>query len=319
MHEQVLGRRLPLNGAGVCGAALADLGLPVELLRGFALLARAAGLLGQLAEERRRPIGMDAYLTVDRNAVYVDPDRQAGRLTHPEQEHAMATVAAVIASTHHPFYYRASTATGDEPAAVRRRVGREDRGLPGDADQGPAGRAGDGGQRPLPPALARQHAAVPGRQGAVLRRQLVQRGARVRAAADDACRARRSCPRTSCATGWTPASTSPSATNCGSTTASPARSSPCARRPTCRSCRSTRTSSRRRCRSRSGSSSSAGRSGSWSRRGRRTSGSRSSAPGTCRWSSADRASSASTVPTRSSTARPSTGSRAATSRGAWPR
>ena len=74
VHEQVLGRRLPLNGAGVCGAALADLGLPVELLRGFALLARAAGLLGQIAEERRRPIGMDAYLTIDRNAVYVNPD-----------------------------------------------------------------------------------------------------------------------------------------------------------------------------------------------------------------------------------------------------
>ncbi len=73
-HEQVLGRRLPLNGAGVCGAALADLGLPVDLLRGFALLARAAGLLGQIAEERRRPIGMDAYLTIDRNAVYVNPD-----------------------------------------------------------------------------------------------------------------------------------------------------------------------------------------------------------------------------------------------------
>jgi citrate synthase len=82
VHEQVLGRRLPLNGAGVCGAALADLGLPVELLRGFALLARAAGLLGQIAEERRRPIGMDAYLAVDRNAVYVDPatgDPTAGR------------------------------------------------------------------------------------------------------------------------------------------------------------------------------------------------------------------------------------------------
>lgn len=72
-HEEALGRRLPLNGAGVCGAALADLGLPVELLRGFALLARTAGLLGQLAEEQRRPIGMDAYLAVDRHAVYVDP------------------------------------------------------------------------------------------------------------------------------------------------------------------------------------------------------------------------------------------------------
>jgi citrate synthase len=73
MSEKALGRKLPLNGAGVCGAALADLGLPPELLRGFALLARAAGLLGQIAEERRNPIGMDVYMTVDRNAVYVDP------------------------------------------------------------------------------------------------------------------------------------------------------------------------------------------------------------------------------------------------------
>jgi citrate synthase len=70
VHADVLGRRLPLNGAGVCGAALADLGLPTDLLRGFALLARAAGLLGQLAEERRRPIAMDIYKAVDRNAVY---------------------------------------------------------------------------------------------------------------------------------------------------------------------------------------------------------------------------------------------------------
>ena len=70
----MLGRTLPLNGAGVCGAALADLGFPVEMLRGFALLARAAGLLGQIAEERRRPIGMDVYMNVDRNAVYVPGD-----------------------------------------------------------------------------------------------------------------------------------------------------------------------------------------------------------------------------------------------------
>jgi len=73
VHPGVLGRTLPLNGAGTCGAALADLGLPPELLRGFALLARTAGLLGQLAEERRRPLGMDMYLTVDRNAVYLPP------------------------------------------------------------------------------------------------------------------------------------------------------------------------------------------------------------------------------------------------------
>jgi citrate synthase len=73
VHPEILGRSLPLNGAGVCGAALADLGLPVDLLRGFALLARTAGLLGHLAEERRRPIGMDVYLAVDRNARYEPP------------------------------------------------------------------------------------------------------------------------------------------------------------------------------------------------------------------------------------------------------
>ncbi|MEU7874686.1 citryl-CoA lyase [Dactylosporangium sp. NPDC049140] len=70
VHPAVLGRTLPLNGAGVCGAALADLGLPVEMLRGFALLARAAGLLGHLAEERRTNLGLEIYKTVDRNAKY---------------------------------------------------------------------------------------------------------------------------------------------------------------------------------------------------------------------------------------------------------
>ena len=77
VHPQVLGRTLPLNGAGACGAALADLGLPLELLRGFALLARTAGLLGQLAEEQRRPVGMDVYLTVEHHADYQPPDPAA--------------------------------------------------------------------------------------------------------------------------------------------------------------------------------------------------------------------------------------------------
>ena len=70
VHPEILGRKLPLNGAGVAGAALADIGLPPELLRGVALLARAAGLLGHIAEELRRPIAPDIYMTIDRNAVY---------------------------------------------------------------------------------------------------------------------------------------------------------------------------------------------------------------------------------------------------------
>ena len=73
VHPDILGRRLPLNGAGVCGAVLADLGLPVDMLRGFALLARTAGLLGHLAEEQRSPIGPELYHQVDRATRYEPP------------------------------------------------------------------------------------------------------------------------------------------------------------------------------------------------------------------------------------------------------
>ena len=73
VHPQVLGKTLPLNGAGVCGAALADLGLPMPLLRAFALLARTAGLIGQLAEELRHPMANDVFLSVDLNNEPVPP------------------------------------------------------------------------------------------------------------------------------------------------------------------------------------------------------------------------------------------------------
>jgi citrate synthase len=73
VHAHVLGRTLPLNGAGVCGAALADLGFPAEILRGFALLARTAGLLGHLAEELRRPVGLRIHADVERSISYDAP------------------------------------------------------------------------------------------------------------------------------------------------------------------------------------------------------------------------------------------------------
>lgn len=79
VHPEILGRVLPLNGAGVCGAALADVGVPLGLLRGAALLARCAGLLGHLGEEMRRPVGESVYLTVDRNARYLRSDEDQAR------------------------------------------------------------------------------------------------------------------------------------------------------------------------------------------------------------------------------------------------
>ncbi len=72
-HSQVLGKSLPLNGAGVCGAVLADIDVPRSVIRGVALLARCAGLLGHLAEEVADPIANDIYLSVDRNTEYQPP------------------------------------------------------------------------------------------------------------------------------------------------------------------------------------------------------------------------------------------------------
>jgi citrate synthase len=72
-HREATGRELPINGAGVAGATLADLGFRAELLRGFSLVARTAGLLGHLAEEMERPIGMPLYREIDERAVYEPP------------------------------------------------------------------------------------------------------------------------------------------------------------------------------------------------------------------------------------------------------
>lgn len=73
VHADVLGRQLPLNGAGVCGAVLADIDLPLPVLRGVAILARCAGLLGHIAEEIDDPVAYDMYMQIDRNTDYRPP------------------------------------------------------------------------------------------------------------------------------------------------------------------------------------------------------------------------------------------------------
>jgi citrate synthase len=67
-HREATGRALPINGAGVAGAALADLGFPARIVRGMALLARTAGLVAHLEEEMSRPLGMPLFLDVERRA-----------------------------------------------------------------------------------------------------------------------------------------------------------------------------------------------------------------------------------------------------------
>ena len=53
--DRALGRHLTINATGAVAAALRDIAVPTEIMRGFALIARCAGLVGHLHEEQKRP------------------------------------------------------------------------------------------------------------------------------------------------------------------------------------------------------------------------------------------------------------------------
>lgn len=53
--DAALGRHVTLNATGAVGAVLADCGVPPEIMRGFALVARCAGLVGHVHEEQHAP------------------------------------------------------------------------------------------------------------------------------------------------------------------------------------------------------------------------------------------------------------------------
>ncbi|MGE0403991.1 MAG: citryl-CoA lyase [Kofleriaceae bacterium] len=48
-------RHITINATGAVAAVLADAGVPIEIMRGFAIVARCAGLVGHVREEQRDP------------------------------------------------------------------------------------------------------------------------------------------------------------------------------------------------------------------------------------------------------------------------
>jgi citrate synthase len=64
------GKALPLNAGGACGALLCDLGIDTAVLRGVAVVSRAAGVVGHLAEEARDPMGRTLWHLAERETSY---------------------------------------------------------------------------------------------------------------------------------------------------------------------------------------------------------------------------------------------------------
>jgi citrate synthase len=53
--DQVAGRAIVVNATAAVAALIADAGLPIEILRGIALISRCAGLVGHIREEQQSP------------------------------------------------------------------------------------------------------------------------------------------------------------------------------------------------------------------------------------------------------------------------
>ncbi|WP_449433537.1 citryl-CoA lyase [Pseudomonas putida] len=64
--DAAAGRHITINATGAVAAVLGDIGVPPQLMRGFAVLSRCAGLVAHIAEEQRDPSDRFIWDLVDR-------------------------------------------------------------------------------------------------------------------------------------------------------------------------------------------------------------------------------------------------------------
>ena len=64
------GKHVTINATGAAAALLGEMGVPVTLMRGFAVISRAAGLVAHIAEEQERPSGRFIWETIDKAIPY---------------------------------------------------------------------------------------------------------------------------------------------------------------------------------------------------------------------------------------------------------
>ena len=68
--DAAVGKHVTINATGAIAAVLREIGVPARLMRGFAVISRAAGLVGHIAEEQARPAAGEIWRMVDRGIAY---------------------------------------------------------------------------------------------------------------------------------------------------------------------------------------------------------------------------------------------------------
>ena len=69
--DSVAGRPITLNATGAVAALLGEIGVPTNVMRGFAVISRAAGLVAHIVEEQNSPSGRFIWDTVEHAIPYV--------------------------------------------------------------------------------------------------------------------------------------------------------------------------------------------------------------------------------------------------------
>jgi citrate synthase len=76
--REVWGKPLTMNVSMPMAAVMLDLGFEAETVKAVPILARAAGLLAHLAEERENPIGLEMAQAAEDSVSYEPPDSEPG-------------------------------------------------------------------------------------------------------------------------------------------------------------------------------------------------------------------------------------------------
>lgn len=68
--DEAAGKHITINATGAIAATLGDCGVPAEIMRGFALISRCAGLVGHVHEEQQKPAMRAIWEAAERAVPY---------------------------------------------------------------------------------------------------------------------------------------------------------------------------------------------------------------------------------------------------------
>ncbi len=69
--DETYGKHITINATGATAALLGEIGVPSALMRGFAVISRAAGLVSHIAEEQKSPAGRFIWDKIDHEIPYI--------------------------------------------------------------------------------------------------------------------------------------------------------------------------------------------------------------------------------------------------------